>query len=292
MSITLSTPRPEELPRVIDVLGGWQQDGLPVQLHPGDLGWAYQIGAPALARRIRMWSSHGEAVALGFLDSPTVLRVAMKPVADSDEELAAQMSRDIADSSRGVLPEGDISVEARFGSAFRARLNAEGWQPDEPWTLLTGDFLNPIDTLDVRVEEVGLGHVLTRVAVQNASFGSSRFTEERWHAMAAGPAYAGARCLLAYDHDGTAVAIATVWSAGVGRPGLIEPMGVHPEHRGLGYGTAITKAAASALHEMGSSSALVCAESSNAGAVSTYAAAGFRVTGQVTDFRRGFADER
>jgi GNAT superfamily N-acetyltransferase len=197
------------------------------------------------------------------------------------------MSQDIADPSRGVLPEGEVSVEARFGSAFRARLDAEGWQPDESWTLLRCDVLNPISSPGVRVEEVGPEHVQTRVTAQNASFGSSRFTEERWHAMAAGPAYASARCLLAYDNDGTAVATATVWSAGVGRPGLIEPMGVHPEHRGQGYGTAITKAAASALQEMGSSSVLVCAESSNAGAVATYSAAGFQVTGQVTDFRRG-----
>jgi GNAT superfamily N-acetyltransferase len=287
MSITLITPRPEKLPEVIDVLGSWQQDGLPIQLHPGDLGWAYQIGASALARRIRLWSSEGHVVALGFLDGPTVLRVAITPGADSDQDLAAQMLRDIADPSRGVLPEGEVSVEARFGSAFRARLNSEWWQPGESWTLLRCDFLKPTHSPGVRVEKVGRGHVQTRVAVQNASFGSSRFTEERWHAMAAGPAYANARCLLAYDNDGTAVAVATAWSAGAGRPGLIEPMGVHPEDRGHGYGTAITKAAASALQAMGSSSALVCAESSNAGAVATYSAAGFQVTGQVTDFNRG-----
>ncbi len=284
--MTLSTPRPEELPELIDILGGWQQDGLPIQLHPGDLGWAYQIGASALAGRVRIWALDGQPLAMGFLDGPTVLRVAITPEADSDQELAARMSQDATDPSRGVLPEGDVSVEARFGSAFQTRLDAEGWQPDEPWTLFRCDFRNSIDSPEIRVQEVGLGQVQTRVALQNASFGSSRFTEERWHAMAAGPAYASAGCLLAYDNDETAVAMATVWSAGSGRPGLIEPMGVHPEHRGHGYGAAITKAAASALHTMGSSNALVCAESSNAGAVATYSSAGFQVTGQVTDYRR------
>ena len=55
-----------------------------------------------------------------------------------------------------------------------------------------------------------------------------------------GVAYADARCLLGFDADDNAVAAITVWSAGPGRPGLIEPMGVHNEHRGHGYATAIT----------------------------------------------------
>jgi GNAT superfamily N-acetyltransferase len=47
------------------------------------------------------------------------------------------------------------------------------------------------------------------------------------------------------------VAAVTVWSAGPGKPGLLEAMGVHREHRGLGYGKAITVAAAAALQELG-----------------------------------------
>jgi hypothetical protein len=34
---------------------------------------------------------------------------------------------------------------------------------------------------------------------QRASFDRSTFTDERWHAMAAGLPYADARCLVAYD---------------------------------------------------------------------------------------------
>ncbi|MFF4778126.1 GNAT family N-acetyltransferase [Microtetraspora fusca] len=65
-----------------------------------------------------------------------------------------------------------------------------------------------------------------------------------------------------------------VWSAGEGRLGLIEPMGVHRAHRGHGYGRAITVAAARALQELGSSSVVVCSPSSNVGAVATYQSAG------------------
>ncbi|MER6130209.1 GNAT family N-acetyltransferase [Streptomyces sp. NPDC001795] len=96
--------------------------------------------------------------------------------------------------------------------------------------------------------------------------------------MAAGLPYADARCLVAYDDQRNAVAAVTVWSAGPGKPGLPEPMGVHREHRGHGYGKAITVAAAAALQERGSSSAIVCTPSSNVGAVATYKSAHFSAT--------------
>jgi ribosomal protein S18 acetylase RimI-like enzyme len=105
--------------------------------------------------------------------------------------------------------------------------------------------------------------------------------------MAGGLPYADARCLIAYDAQNTAVAMVTVWSAGPGRPGLLEPMGVHREHRGHGYGTAITLAAAAALRQLGSSSAIVCTRSSNVGAVATYRSAGFQQLPDVPDLRRG-----
>jgi ribosomal protein S18 acetylase RimI-like enzyme len=135
----------------------------------------------------------------------------------------------------------------------------------------------------VRIEVIGPEQAHVRTAVQRASFGGSTFTDERWHAMAAGLPYADARCLVAYDDQGNAVAAVTVWSAGPGTPGLLEPMGVPREHRGHGYGKAITVAAAAALQELGSSSAIVCTPSSNAGAVATYKSAGFQQLPEIRD---------
>ena len=103
--------------------------------------------------------------------------------------------------------------------------------------------------------------------------------------MAESPAYADARCLVGF-HGDSAVAAVTVWSAGPGRPGLLEPMGVHRDHRGHGYGRSICLAAAGALREMGASSAVVCTPSANVGAVATYESAGFISLGPVRDFRR------
>jgi ribosomal protein S18 acetylase RimI-like enzyme len=57
---------------------------------------------------------------------------------------------------------------------------------------------------------------------------------------------------------------------------LLEPMGVHVDHRGRGYGRMICVAAAAELAKLGSSSALVCTPSSLTAAVATYKSAGFR----------------
>jgi GNAT superfamily N-acetyltransferase len=102
--------------------------------------------------------------------------------------------------------------------------------------------------------------------------------------MAQAPAYTDARCLVGYDDRGTAVAAVTVWSAGPGRPGLLEPMGVHRDHRGHGYGTGICRAAAATLRDLGASTAVVATSSSNQAAVATYASAGYRRLPDVTDF--------
>ena len=101
--------------------------------------------------------------------------------------------------------------------------------------------------------------------------------------MADGPSYHRAASLAAFDGNDDAVSVTTEWPAGPDRPGLIEPMGVRRDHRGHGFGVA----AASALHEMGSSSPIVCAESSNTAAVSTYLAAGFTAREQDADLQRG-----
>jgi GNAT superfamily N-acetyltransferase len=78
----------------------------------------------------------------------------------------------------------------------------------------------------------------------------------------------------------------TVWAADQGKPGLLEPMGVHRDHRGHGYGTAITVAAAAALQELGSSTAIVNTSTSNVGAVAMYRSAGFQQRPEVRDMCR------
>ncbi|WP_374971444.1 GNAT family N-acetyltransferase [Terrabacter sp. BE26] len=282
----MGEPGVRELDGVVEAMRAWQFPGAPVQLHPGDLGWHWRFGADTLAAALRTWSRDGQMVAVGMLDSPSVLRLAVAPGAQDDEELARQLLDDVGDPDRGVLQQGSLDVEARCGGVVRQVLLDDGWVAGEAWTPLERDLAEPVEDSGVRVATVGPRQAGARTAVQRAAFERSTFTEERWHAMAAGSPYADARCLLAFDDEGRPVAAATVWSAGPGRPGLLEPVGVHPDHRGRGYGRAVSCAAASALREMGSSSAVVCTQAANVGAVATYASAGYRRLPDVPDLHR------
>jgi GNAT superfamily N-acetyltransferase len=298
MAVVLNRPDVAGLERVLGALREWQRDGAPVPLHPGDVGWFWRFGGDATAAAVRTWSRGDRIVALGLLDGPNLLRMAIAPEADHDDDLAERVVADLADPARGVflvdgaMPANGVSAEVRSGVALREGLIAAGWVPGEPWTPLVRDLTVPMNEVGsrgvsgLRVEVAGRDQVEERCAVHAAAFERSTLTSARWQRMASGPAYADARCLVGYDEAGEAVAAATVWSAGPGRPGLLEPMGVHREHRGRGYGTAITAAAADALRELGSSTATVCTPSVNAGGIATYRAAGFRALPEVADLCR------
>lgn len=275
MTISCGTPAPAELPTVSAVLAEWQADGVPVQVHPGDLGWFWRFGVERTTAAVRVWQRDGLPLAVGLLDEPDMLRLAIDPEAFADDELAEQLAHDASEPDHGVLIDGTVYVDAPEGARVRDLLAGSGWELDDPWVPLQRDLAEPVQDPGVKVEVVGPETARVRTAVQRASFDGSTFTDERWHAMAAGAPYADARCLLARDQTGEAVAAVTVWSAGRGRPGLIEPMGVHRNFRGAGHGQAITLAAAAALRELGASRAVVCTPSFNVGAVATYQAAGF-----------------
>ena len=283
VTIALSTPSAADLSGLLRSLRSWQRDDTPLQLHPGDVGWFSRFGAEATAAALRTWSRDGELVAVGLLDGPGLLRMTTAPEARYDAELARQVLDDVTDPGRGVLGRERVAVETPQGALVQQELTGAGWRPDEPWTPLRRDLTDPVPDPDVRVCVVGPEQADVRVAIQQASFATSTFARERWAAMAAGPAYTDARCLLAYDAQGQAVATVTVWSAGAGRPGLLEPLGVHRDHRRRGYGRAIALAAAAALRDMGASSAQVCTAVANVAAVATYRAAGFVAQPERTD---------
>ena len=286
MAIVLAKVTVHGLGRAVNALSEWQYEGAPMQLHPGDLGWFWRFGSEATAAAVRTWTRDGHIVAVALLDGADLLRVTMTPDLYGDEELAHQLVEDITQPERGVLGMGTAYVEAPAGALVQDLLDDHGWRPDEPWTPLRRDLGVPADDPGVRIETIGPDRAKVRAAVQRASFHRSTFTVDRWHAMATGSPYVAACCLVAYDNRDNAVAATTVWSAGPGRPGLIEPLGVHRGHRGHGYGKAMTLAAAAALQQFGSSSAVVSTPSSNAGAVATYKSAGFEQLPETRDRRR------
>jgi ribosomal protein S18 acetylase RimI-like enzyme len=275
MPIEPAEPTAELLPEVIRVLGEWQADDVPIQLHPGDVGWFGRFGGPATAAALRLWRRDSALVAIGLLDGPEVVRLAIAPDRQRDDELAGAIAR--------FATEQRVAVEAPEGAAVREHLIDAGWPAGESWTPLRRDLAEPVADSGLRIEVVDAHRAAVRVAVQRAAFDKSTFTEGRWRDMATGPAYADARCLVGYDDRGNAVAAATAWSAGIGKPGLLEPVGVHRDHRGLGYGRAIAVAAAAALRDLGSSSATVVTPTANVTAVATYRSAGLHALPDVPD---------
>ena len=286
MGIALHSVTAAQLAGVVDELGQWHTDDGPFQLHPGDVGWSGWHGDDRTAWALRVWTRDDQLLAVGMLDGPELLRLALAPEARRDEELAAVMAEDISTPGRGVLPEGEVDVEAPPGAVLRETLTARGWGSGDPWTHLRLDLEEPVTHVgDLRVEPVDRDLVSERTAVHRAAFGSSAFTDECWRMLAAGPAYRQARCLVGLDGD-VPVAAVTVWSAGEGRPAIIEPMGVHPDHRGRGHGVSITRAGAAAVRADGASSLRVGTPSRDTRAVATYVAAGFEPWAEVEDLRR------
>lgn len=286
MSVKLMLPTVADLPRVIDAVASWQREGAPVQVHPGDLGWYQRFGVEALASALRVWEQDGKAVAVGFLDESDLIRMSIAPDAGDDVDVATRIADDFVDSLSEVLAPGDGVAEVRFGHALQRVLTDRGWTADEPWTPLHRDLKQPVPSPALRVKTVGPKLIADRVVVEAAAFPGSSLSADRWQAMADGHAYRNAECLVGYDENEAPVAATTVWSAGAGRPGVIEPLGVHADFRGRGYGVAITLAAAEAMRRMGCSSATVATPSSNEAAVATYLAAGFGSQGEVSDFCR------
>ena len=278
MSVSLTVPGVDELDELSEALASWQVEGSPVQLHPGDVGWNSR--ADRLAEQLRVWRRDGVPVAMGIFDDD-VIRMAVSPLISHDGSVASALVADLASIA--------AVVEARSGSALRRSLREAGWVDDEPWAPLTRSLVDPVEPCGLRIERVtsaSPGLVADRVEVHRASFPRSTFTVDQWERVAASAPYRKGRCLVAYDDRDRPVAAATVWSAGERRPGLIEPLGAHREHRGQGHGRAITLAAAAELRSMGASSVSVCTPAANTVGVAAYVSAGFTRQPDSRDFRR------
>ena len=288
MEIKATTPTVDELEEVVAHLARWQRTGAPVQLHPGDLGWFSLRGQDAVACRLRVWRRNGLPVALGLLDEPTLIRMAIAPEVDADADVAEQLIRDFGASDAGVLPDGAVAVEARVGSALRALMPQHGWGLDDPWIPLRLDLAEePPDLtleLGLTIEVVDENSAGDWFAVHAAAFGGRGGVY--WDQLRQSIPYRQGTCLLGRDSRGVAASCIAAWAAGEGRPGLIEPLAVHPDHRRRGFARATNLAAARELRSMGASEVVVCTPHSQAGASQAYAASGFTAEEVVRDFVR------
>lgn len=115
MDIDVRTPGTVELGRICSVLGEWQNDGGPLHLHPGDLGWYSLRGPAATAAATRVWSQDETILAIALLDGPDLLRFAIHPRRRRDAALALRIVADVNNPSAGILGAGAATIEARCG---------------------------------------------------------------------------------------------------------------------------------------------------------------------------------
>lgn len=287
MTVTVETPTLNDLAEVVATLGEWQHSSGPVQLHPGDLGWFSLRGAAVLASRLRVWRRNEAMIALGLLDEPDLLRMAIAPEIDADRSIAARIVTDLDSSAAGVLPPGSVAVEARAGEALGERLRHHGWQQADPWVPLrelTEEMPDAAAELGLSVEVVDDANAADWFAVHASAFDGAGGVY--WEPLRHSIPFQHGELLLARDGTGAAVGCIGLWSAGPDRPGLIEPLGVHQDHRRRGYGRALNLAAARTLRSWGASEVTVCAPTSEIGTVQAYIASGFVAEAEVCDFVR------
>ena len=110
MPITLETATVASLDAVAEEVAAWQQEGGPVQLHPGDIGWNWSFGAAHLAGSVRVWRDD-RILAVGLVDDAGLIRMGIAPSVNRDALFATRLLADLSDPVRGVLPEGGGSVE-------------------------------------------------------------------------------------------------------------------------------------------------------------------------------------
>ena len=130
VTISLHQPHADDMDEVLDTLREWQQDETHVLLHPGDLGWFWRLGGDAAASATRTWRRDGHLVAIGLLDEPFWLRVAIAPDLRQDEPLARRLAADVSDPERGVLPTENVWFDVPRGALLRDLMSSLGWGGD------------------------------------------------------------------------------------------------------------------------------------------------------------------
>ena len=272
----------------IALLRGWERPGdCGWQLHAGDVGWHLRLDdADVDGTLLRLHDRASSApLAVGLLDGPGVLRLALDPDRWHDPDLAVAVA-DAAEDRLGRAGAAEAYVEGPMPGGWRAELARRGWDLDpDAWVQLW----RPLGAADAardepRVSPVsGEADVADRVAVQRSALENSTFTEQRWAQMSSSTAYDPRLDLLARDEDGVAVAAVTVWTAGKGRCALVEPMATAAAHTRKGHGRRLLLAAATALARVGASGVAVRTPASNEAAVAAYRSAGFSAIGLAAD---------
>ena len=124
-----------------------------------------------------------------------------------------------------------------------------------------------------------------RAHVTHGTFSSS----DDWESYAAAyaqfissPVYDGERDLFVRSPDGRGASACTIWFDPVNAVGLFEPVGTHPDFRGMGLGKAVMAEALRRMKAAGMRRATVGFDPNNAAALALYTSLGFKASSYFT----------
>ena len=194
---------------------------LPVQLRQAiwdGRGASGPAGSPML---LRVWTAGDTTVAIGFVDEASLIRMALAPPADHDEDLAQALVGDLEDPTQARLHGSRSSSKPASGRHSARCSRSHGWVDSDPWTPLVRDLSDPVEGTDLRVEVVGDDRVeQDRWRCRVGVFERSTFTAGRWRRCRSRRHTEGWRCLRVVRRTGQRCCCGHVWAAGPwpGRP--------------------------------------------------------------------------
>lgn len=284
MAYVYSTLTIDAISEMLATMASWQPvGGCASGLHPGDIGWNLAWPDEQCLPAVTVWRDATARIgAVALLDGPAEIRLTTEPALRQDPGLAATLFDDLTER----FGDDPASVDLPAGpTLLAARLVTDGYASgDVLWPLLYRGLTGP-PAMPAGISPIRETEFAARAEVEHSAFGSA-VDIDRWARMHGRPGFDAGLDLVARTQDGKVAAGATAWSAGRGRPGLLEPVATHADHQRQGYGRRVVEGACAALAARGASGVSVHTPAFNTGAIAAYRAAGFAIIGWTAPLTR------
>jgi mycothiol synthase len=270
------------------ISGAWLSDARPmVPMTVGDLEWWMCQGGPGAdwATRIQIWSEGDQTIAWGWFNPPGSVEVFVAPGLPADHDLAIRdeiLEWAVERVRAEDTPAEGIQIWAADGSRDEGFLLDRGFvATEEALTQFFRDFEDelapPLVPPGYRVRTVdGPDEIGARVEVHRAAFAPSKMTEEKYELLIGLPHYSFDQDVVVSAPDGSLAAFTMCWLDPAGAVGEFEPVGTHPDHRGLGLAKAANLFGLRLLQALGAQATVVFSDCSNVASQALYRSVGFR----------------
>lgn len=273
-------------------------------IHPGDLDWLLYYLDQDWQDRIYILDRDLEDCMLGWvLFSPrfNAFDVFMDPDPAYQIQRLELFTWAEEQMAGRIQASGSTAVRtmwvSEYDSQLIAHLNNRGLVRDEYHMVyleqrLAGSILPPQPPRGFHLRHVAGDHEVERRArVSFATFQSTKPFDQYlagYLRFMHSPAYALDRDLVIESPDGQFAAFCIYWLDEINRIGYFEPVGVHPDFRRQGLGTALIREGLQQMKQRGMQVASVCVESDNPPAQKFYKSAGFSKVHRIFTYQKDY----